>query len=334
MYRWSSRFPLARVGDCWLGALTWSIVATTWTDQALAASHLSPRIGWDSGRLETGRGAALSGADLAVSNSISALFSNPANMAESRVYHAGATASIWPEASRQAYGAAIVDSNTSSTGLAGGISGTWIMQDPNGVNRSGTDFRLGLAFPFSPKFRLGAAIKYLSLRENGNGPLGASQVSSGLPGQAIVRDFGVDAGITLQPVQAFSIALVGVNLNSPGNAFAPMLAGGGIGGGTENFTLEADVLADFSTWEKAKARVMAGAELLLADHFPLRLGYRYDEGTKLQWLSGGAGYTDKSMGLELGLRRTVAGEGATAIVFSFIYHVESSGTGSTTSDMY
>jgi hypothetical protein len=305
-----------------------------WVNQAIAASGLAPQIGWDAGRLETGRGAALSGAELAVSNSLSGLFSNPANMASSRVYHAGALASIWPEASRQAYGAAVVDSNTSSTGLAGGISGTWIMQDPNGINRSGTDFRLALAFPFSQKFRLGAGIKYLSLRESGNGPLGQSEASSGLAGKAIVRDFGVDVGMTVQPVRALSLALVGFNLNSPGNGFLPMMAGGGIGGGTDVFTIEGDLLADFSSWEKAKLRMMAGGEILVADHFPIRAGYRFDEGPKLHWLSLGAGYTDKSMGLELGLRRTVMGSAATAIVFSFIYHVESAGTGTTSSDMY
>ncbi|HEY5955180.1 MAG TPA: hypothetical protein VIV60_01455, partial [Polyangiaceae bacterium] len=204
---------------------------------ASAASKLAPQIGWDGGRLETGRGAALSGAELAVSNSLSGLFSNPANMASSRVYHAGAFASIWPEASRQAYGAAVVDSNTSSTGLSGGVSAAWIMQDPNGVNRSGTDFRLGLAFPFSQKFRIGAALKYLAMRENGNGPLGSSQASSGLSGQPIIKDIGVDAGLTLQPMPELSLALVGVNLNSPGNMFLPMMAGGGIGGGTDVFTL-------------------------------------------------------------------------------------------------
>lgn len=298
---------------------------------ALAASDLPPQIGWDAGRLETGRGAGLSGADLAVSSSLSGLLSNPANMATSRVYHAGALASIWPEASRQTYGAAVIDSHTSSTGLAGGVSAAWIMQDPDGLKRSGTDFRLALAFPFSQKFRIGAGAKYLSMRQNGNGPLGASQVSSGLSGQPIVKDIGLDVGMTLQPVPVLSIGLVGINLNQGGNAFLPMLAGGGIGGGTENFTLEADIMADFSTWDKTKLRVMGGGELLVADHFPLRLGYRYDEGAKLQWLSAGAGYTDKSMGLELGVRRTVSGVGATAIVFSFVYHVESAGVGATSS---
>jgi len=317
----------------WTRIAALSIAVSTLASVASAApSALLPQIGWDTGRLETGRGAALSGAEIAVSNSLSGLLSNPANMASSRVYHAGAMASIWPEARRQAYTAAIVDSNTSSSGLAGGVSGSWIVQDNDGVNRSGTDFRAAVAYPFSQKFRIGGSVKYLSMRENGSGPLGWSPASSGTPGQAIVKDLGVDIGVTLQPSSVFSLGLVGYNVNSPGSAFMPMMFGGGIGGGTELFTLEADVLADFTTWEKTKLRVMGGGELLVADHFPLRVGYRYDEGPKLQWLSAGAGYIDKSMGLELGLRRTIVGVAATAVVISFVYHVDAAGVGSTNSD--
>lgn len=269
-----------------------------------------------------------------MSSSLSALFANPANMASSRVYHAGAMASIWPEAARQAYGIAIVDSHTSSTGLSGGLSGTWIMQDPNGIERTGTDVRFALAFPFSAKFRLGAGLKYLSLRQNGNGPLGESLASSGLSDKPIVRDIGVDAGATLQPVPNLAFSVVGFNLNAAKNGFLPMMAGGGIGGGNEKFTLEADVLADFATWNTTKLRFMGGGELLLGEHFPLRAGYRFDEGSKMQWLSGGTGYVDKSMRIEIGVRRSVAGPGATAIMFSLVYHVESAGLGTTTTDMY
>jgi opacity protein-like surface antigen len=318
----------------WLKTAAICIAAFSWANHIEAASDLPPQIGWDAGRVETGRGAALSGAELAVSSSLSGLFSNPANMAANRVYHAGAMASIWPEASRQSYTAAIVDSNTSSTGIAGGVSGTWMIQDNDGINRSGTDLRLAVAFPFSQKFRVGGGLKYISIRENGNGPLGWSPASSGTPGQSVIKDIGVDVGLTLQPVSAFSLGLVGYNLNVAGNGLLPMLAGGGIGGGTELFTLEADILADFSTWEKTKLRVMGGGELLVADHFPIRVGYRYDEGPKLQWLSAGAGYTDKALGLEFGLRRTIVGVAATAVVFSFVYHVDSAGSGSTTTDVY
>jgi opacity protein-like surface antigen len=304
------------------------------TTEAFAKSPLDPAIGWDAGRLESGRGAALSGAEIAVSNSMSALFSNPANMASSRVYHVGALTSIWPEAARQSYGVAAVDSSTSTTSLTAGLAAAWTQQDSDGLKRRGTDFRFALAFPFSQKFRLGAAIKYLSFTQGGTGPLGSSSVSAGLDGEPIVRDFGIDLGLTLQPSRNFSLGLIGVNLNNPGHGFLPMRAGGGVGGGTEEFTLEADVLADFTTWQKTRLVAMAGGELLVADKFPLRVGYRYEQGMKMNWLSAGAGYIENSMGLEIGVRRSVSGPAATAIVLSFTYHVESSGMGSTSSEPY
>src|SRR5262245_40553272 len=73
-------------------------------------SQLDPAVGYNYGEIETGRTAAVGGAQRALTNSTSALFLNPANMAASRVYHIGALAQIWPEARRQSYGFAAVDS--------------------------------------------------------------------------------------------------------------------------------------------------------------------------------------------------------------------------------
>jgi hypothetical protein len=327
--RLTPRCPIRALSAGVIGVF--SIVGTS---TAEAKSPLDPAIGWDAGRLETGRSAALSGADTAVSSSVGALFGNPANMAASRIYHVGAFASIWPEAARQSYGAAAVDSSTSSTSLTAGLAGAWTQQDTDGLKRRGTDFRLGVAFPFSPKLRLGAVVKYLSFTQGGKGPLGTSSVSAGLEGEPIVRDFGIDLGLVLQPSRAFSIGLLGSNLNNPGHSFLPMRAGVGIGGGSDEFTLEGDVFADFTTFEKTRLTAMGGGELLIADKFPLRAGYRYEQGFKSHWLSAGAGYVENSIGLEVGLRRSVSGPAATAIIFSLTYHVESSGMGSTAQDSY
>jgi opacity protein-like surface antigen len=149
-----------------------------------------------------------------------------------------------------------------------------------------------------------------------------------------VRDFGIDLGLVLQPSRQFSIGLLGSNLNNPGHGFLPMRAGVGVGGGTEEFTLEADIFADFTTWDKTRLTAMGGGELLVAEKFPLRAGYRYEQGLKMHWLSAGAGYVENAMGLEIGLRRSVSGPSATAIIFSFTYHIESSGMGSTSNDSY
>jgi opacity protein-like surface antigen len=289
------------------------------------ASDLPPEVGWNYGEIETPRSAAMGGALRAYSNSVSALFINPANMAVSRVYHIGALAQIWPEASRQSYGGAAVDSIVSSARLAGGFGGTWTLQDPDGIDRTATDLRFALAFPFSDQFFLGVGGRYLWAKQDGLGPLGDSFASGGTKGDNVVRGFAFDAGATIKPTDFFALSLVGNNLNNPGHGFQPTSVGGGLGVGTNDLTVEADVLSDFTTWERSTVRAMAGVELLIADHYPIRGGYRYDDGAKSHAVSAGAGYVDRAFSAEVAVRRIVAGDAATAIFFGFTYHLESSG---------
>lgn len=293
------------------------------------ASSLPPEIGYNYGQTEAPRTAGMGGAMRAFSNATDALFMNPANMATSRVYHLAALAQIWPEASRQTYGAAIVDSIVSASRLAGGLAASWTGQDPSGVDRSAFDVRFALAFPFSEHFYLGATGRYLSLQQNGF-PRGLynlppSLASGGTHGEAIVQAVTFDAGATLKPIPELALSIVGSNLTNPGNQFLPLMFGGGIGYGSADFTVEADALADFTTYDKTKARVMVGGEYLAADHVPLRLGYRYDQGADTHAVTGGLGYVDSAYAVDLAVQRTVTGPGATAIIFGFQYHVESGG---------
>jgi opacity protein-like surface antigen len=294
-------------------------------------SDLPPEIGHNYGEIEMPRVAAMGGAQRALSNSLSALFINPANMAVTRVYHIGVLAQIWPEASRQSYGAGAVDSIVSSTRLAGGLGGTWTLQDPDGIDRQVTDLRFALAMPFSDQFFLGIGGRYGWVRQDGFGPLGPSAASGGLEDEQIARGFAFDAGVTLKPSESFAIAIVGNNLNNPGTGFQPTSVGGGAGFASDDFTVEADFVADFTTWDETTLRAMGGFEYLAGDHYPLRLGYRYDQGAMTHAVSGGLGYVDQSFSAEVAVRREVFGErvtegnAATAIVLGFVYHLESTG---------
>lgn len=316
----SSRFGRALLGAC---ALATSVLASSAAHAE--ASSLDPTIGWNYGEIETPRSAAMGGALRAYSNSVSALFINPANMASSRIYHLGALAQIWPEAGRQSYGGGAVDSIVSSSRLAGGFGGVWTLQDPDGIDRQATDLRFALAMPFSDQFMLGIGGRYLWLKQNGLGPLGDSLVSGGLKDENIVKGFAFDAGATLRPTEYFAISLVGNNLNNPGHGFQPSSVGGGIGVGTKDVTVEGDVVSDFTTWDKTTVRAMGGLELLLADRFAVRGGYRYDDGAKSHAVSLGAGYIERAFSAEAAVRRVVSDPGATAIFFGFTYHLESTG---------
>jgi opacity protein-like surface antigen len=306
---------------------------------AAERSERAPAVGYDYGEISTGRSLAMGGALRAFSNGTTALYVNPANMAMTRVFHLQGLAAIWPESRRQSYGASAVELRNNR--LAGGVGAHYSWMDPDGVNRKWTDVRLGLAVPFSEKFYAGLCGRYLKLSQEGgfrlNNAFGGptDPVAAGLRDQAIVNNFSFDAGITVRPTPSLAIGIVGANLTNPGHGFLPTTLGGGVGFGTRDFTVEADLVGDFSSYlrtdgsTKTTVRAMFGGEYLLADHYPVRLGYRYDQGARSHAVSGGLGYVDTQFSLELGLRRTVSGPSSavpsTAIVIEVQYFIESSG---------
>jgi len=297
-------------------------------------SKLSPEYGYNYNEIETARAAGTAGAVRTFSNSLTALFMNPANLAAARVYHIGAFASIWPEASRQSYGVGAVDSIVSSARVAGGVGATWNFQDVDGVARKWTDLRFGLAYPISDQFFMGVGGRYMWLSEDGVGPLGTSLASSGLPDKKIVRGVAFDAGITLKASKNLSMSLVGTNLNNPDHGYQPTAVAGGVGLAFGDFSGEADLVADFTSWNETTLRPMAGLEGLFIDHIAARAGYKYDDGAKNHTLAFGAGYVDKAFDVDVSMHRSVSGPGVTAVVFGFSYHLDATGLTPSPSDSF
>lgn len=312
---------------------TWALALGWLTSTSLASaapSSLAPGIGYNAGEMETPRSAALGGATRAMSSSIEALYSNPAGMATARVYHLAGVAQIWPQARRQTYGAAAVDSIVNKQRIAGGVAANWSSQDPDGVDRDSFDFRFALAAPLSDRFFLGGSMRYLSLAENGypgTDGLAPSVASQGLGDGDIVADLTFDAGVTLKVTPELAISAVGTNLTNPGHGFLPLTFGGGAGFGADEFTLEFDAVGDFTTYDETKLRLMAGGEILLADAFPVRAGYRFDEGLESHSIGGGLGFVSPDFAVDAALRSIVSGPKSWTIVFGFRYHVESAGFG-------
>ncbi len=286
-------------------------------------SSLPAEVGYNYGQIEDARAAAFGGELAALGNGLSGVFGNPAAIGASQVYHVGALAAIWPEASRQTYGAGAVDSIT--TRLAAGVGFAWTDQDPSGVKRRSSDLRLVLAYPFSDKISFGVAARYLKLTQEGLGPLGQSYASGGLAGQPIVNTWTFDAGFSLRPTKSFGLGAFGKNLSNPGTGFQPTMVGGGLGLGTQDLAVELNAVADFTTWQRTTARVMGGVEYLAGDHVPLRVGYRWDQGMDGHALNAGIGYIDPQFSIDLSARRYVVGPSATAVMLTVQYFVESSG---------
>jgi hypothetical protein len=299
-------------------------------------SDLVPEVGYNYGEVESARMVGMGGALRALGNGVTGIYLNPASVALTRVYHLQALAQFWPEARRQTYGAAAVDSATGR--VAAGIAGQYGVLDPDGVDRKWTDVRLALAYPLSDQLYVGVTGKYLKLRENGFARPGfglppPSLASSGLPEDAIVDGVTFDAGIAVKPTDALFIGLLGTNLTNPGNGYQPTMFGGGVGYGTNDVSLEADVVADFTTFTNADGssrtniRAMAGFEFLAGDHYPLRLGYRYDKNQSTHAVSGGIGYIDPQFSVDFAIRHTVGAKDPFGPVTTFVidlqYFVES-----------
>ncbi len=327
--------PLARLAQRGI-TLAFTLIAGLSLGRTAHAdpSRLDPEVGHNYGELENPRMTALGGATRASSNSISALYSNPANMALTQVYHVGAFAQIYPEARRQSYGGAIVDSLISSTGMAGGLGGVWTMQDRDGMDRQWMDLRFALAMPLGDIIAVGLGGRYLTLQQNGVGPLGSSYASGGIRGSNIIQTVTIDAGLTIRPVKEFKIALTGNNLTSLDTGLVPLMGGLGLGFDNEDFGVSADLTIESRTYKQFNMRARAGAELLLADMIILRAGYRFDQRLESHALSGGVGYVDQVFSVDASVRRSVVGPGYTAVVFGVTGHIESMGLGPTSPDSY
>lgn len=306
---------------------------------ALAIASFSPGIafadpavtsieqGYELGEIQHPRSVGMGNAQQVFGGSTTAVFVNPANLPLYRVYHLEGLAAFSPEARRQSYGGAIADSSTSR--LAGGFGGTWSQMDPDGIKRQFTDLRLALAYPLGDRFSLGVTGRFLRATQKvSSGPLGASLASDGTSQDPIFSAFTFDAGAALQITQNIRAAVSGRNLTAPGTGLAPLAAAGGIGWSNQTVTVEADSLIDFTTFGSARARAMIGAEVLIADRFPLRAGYRYDAGMKTHAGSLGMGYVDRKYSFEIGARRdVVADHPATLISVGVRFFIDSGAGG-------
>jgi opacity protein-like surface antigen len=327
MWRRATQRSSARVAFAALALGAWCTV----NESALASpSTTSPEQGYDLGDIEAPRALGMGGALAATGVSTVGLYLNPANMALAQVYHLEGIAAFSPEARRQSYSVGAVDSVLNSGRLAGGLAGSFSSMDPDGIDRRWTDLRAGLAYPFGDRLSIGATVRSLRVQQaTGAGPFGASYASDGTAGSPLFNQILFDVGATLSITQALRLGIVGKNLTNPGTGFAPTTLNAGLGYTVQQLTIEADGLADFTTWHSTKYRAAVGAEVFVAEHFAIRVGYRYDEGLQTNALSGGLGYVDQRWSVEASVRRDITGDNpSTMTSIALRYFVDTMGQSS------
>jgi hypothetical protein len=290
----------------------------------------SPEQAYGLGEIPSARAVGMGGALNALGVSTASIYLNPANMPLARVYHLEALGAVSPEAQRQTYGLAIVDSVLNSSRISGGVGGTWSEMDPSAMHRVWTDVRAALAMPLGDNLSLGATGRWLQVDQAvASGPLGHSLASDGTTNSSIFNGFTFDVGATASLGDSLRVGVVGHNLTNPATSLAPTTGALGIGYATQVFAVEADGLLDFTTYHSVQGRVMVGGEVFLADHYAVRAGWRYDTGTRLNTPSLGIGYVDPRWSIELGASHDATGSHASTLaVLSLRYFYDA--TGSTT----
>jgi hypothetical protein len=319
----------------WIAAFSLAFVGSSLAARESAADPMStsPEQAYDLGEIPSPRAVAMGGALNALGVSTAAIYLNPANLALARVYHLEGIAAYSPEARRQTYALAIVDSLLSSTRLAGGLAGAWSELDPDGLHRTWTDIRGGLALPFGEHLSVGATLRWLRLEQAvGKGPFGSSPASGGMANGPIFNAVTFDAGATAA-LGDFRIAVAGHNLTFPKTALAPTTGVAGVGFFSQVFAVEADGLLDFTTWSNTRGRVMLGGELFLADRYAVRVGYRYDWGTQLNTASLGLGYIDPKWSTEIAVSHDIVGSHAETLgILSLRYFYDPTGATASPTD--
>lgn len=260
---------------------------------------------------DTARGIALGTGVRASAVSTSALAYNPASLVLGKLYHIEGVVDYSSAWSGAALGAAVVDSSTSR--VAAGIAFRGFLSGDVGVG--GIDGRLGLAFPFSEQVSIGLGGRYLDLDYDNVTDAGRATQTG------LVQGFTMDASVRIAPVPALSIAALAVNFIDLDSSYAPVLLGGSIAYTAASIaTFGLDTLVDISTFNTAGVNIGGGVEFLIANVAPVRVGYAFDTKRELHTLSGGAGYTDRSVGFDISIQQQLSGEKDTRVIGAFRYY--------------
>lgn len=138
--------------------------------------------------------------------------------------------------------------------------------------------------------------------------------NSNVAGDADDRGFATDVGLAFRPAPVVSVGVTGYNLLAPDIAQYPL----GLGAGLSVRPLEVLGISFDALWNlereagDSKARYGGAAELFLRSPdgqsgYPLRVGGVYDSFAKDGYVSGGLGFSNLKVGLEVSLRKQVKG---------------------------
>lgn len=220
----------------------------------------------------------------------------------------------------------------------GGAGRSLYVQDAR-FSRQGHQLGLVTGIPLGERFALGITTKYnyFSL----TAPVPREQIPQDFVNDALNKaegayDFGslgnaltFDVGMTLRLWRGLSLGVAGQNLWPHGPEVPTLLGMGLTYGASERFSLAADATLNFTgnqqcnneacteQGDRTTVRVGGGAEYLIGGRVPLRAGYLYDSNLGSHHVSGGLGYFDPRIAIDVSVQQRVAGGMETILVGGF-----------------
>jgi opacity protein-like surface antigen len=267
---------------------------------------------------ETARGLGLGTGSRASAVSTSALAYNPAALVMGRLYHVEASVDYMPEFDAVALGGAVVDSSTSK--VAAGLALRGFLSGREGLG--GLDGRLGIAFPFSDAVSIGLGGRYITMSSDDEVPDPSDPGETLVDETELAQGFTMDVGLRVQAADMLHFTLATFNFVDLDTAYVPVLVSTGVALGLGSIgSLGFDMLTDLTSYEKATYTLGGGVEILAGNQIPLRGGYSVDTERKIQWVTGGIGYTDRWLGFDLSVRQGVSGNSETRVLGAVKYYV-------------
>lgn len=238
--------------------------------------------------LMTARAFGMGGAYRALGVGGEAVTGNPAAMSLYKRYMVDISGA-WDLQTKFAFGnVTILDSSTNiiAAGLAYHLGSIG-----RGASRRIAHFNtVASSVPISDNFMIGASVRHLLMT-------GARESNA----------ITLDAGLLIRLFAGLTISLSGHNLievSNPDLTRYYALALGWSGGG---FNIAADMRADFGIAPTVQLAFNTGAEYVLANSFPIRLGYTLDKISGRQDFSGGVGIFIEGVGIDVAYRHELAG---------------------------
>ncbi len=170
-------------------------------------------------------------------------------------------------------------------------------------DRSAHEFGTNLSRALSENIFIGLNMRYYDY----NSDLMSEEDDSG---------FTADAGVIVRPTNMISIGFVGYNILPQDSPQYPTAVGGGVSlRPVPQLSIGADGLWDLDDDDdQGSGRYGVGSEYFLTaankqSGYPLRVGYVYDKSQSSSYMTGGLGFLNAKIGLDVGVRKELNGGG-------------------------